>query len=120
MPSYEITSYRVALRSSQPSAQSETIARITLSEGAPGSTVIRGHAYFYPDGSTLPAPQVTPATISVYYHVAQLAAVLEFLRVETPIAVYGTVDGELISAGLSTSPYEPVGEPIGEEEGSAG
>lgn len=62
--------------------------------------------------SAASAPQVTPETISVYYHVAQLAAVLELLRVESPVSVY-EVGGV---AGLTTSTAEPVGE----EEGDAG
>lgn len=113
MQTYAINRYKVSLVSHGPSDPDPSIASIQLYEGTPSALTWRGAAFFYPDGVQLPPAVVTMTKIVLFYHAAQLGAVLQLLREESPLWLNGDRQGE--TAYLSTSE-----EPVGEEEGSAG
>ena len=75
---------------------------------------VRGYAYFFHDGTPLAPAIVDDANgqIYVHYNLSQFAAILQLLREEEPVYLYGF---DPTYAGLQTG-----GEPTGEEEGLDG
>lgn len=117
MPMYPIDHYQVRLWSSRPTTVLNpgiAVAGIFLFEGGIDDPQFRGYAYFYPDGTAL-APAVIDdvnGVIAVHYNLSQFTAVLQLLREERPVWLYGFDPDH---AGLQTG-----AEPTGEEEGLAG
>jgi hypothetical protein len=113
MATYTIDTYEVRLPSSRPTTGLNPLiaaAGIYLYEGGQ----YRGYAYFFPDGTPL-APAVIDdvnGQIYVHYNLSQFPAVLQLLREETPVYLYGFGPSY---AGLQTG-----GEPTGDEEGLSG
>jgi hypothetical protein len=115
MPTYEIDQYRVMMPSSRPTTDLNpniAVAGIFLyQEGA-----FRGYAYFFHDGTLLAPPIVESINgqeyVYVHYNLSQLAGVLQMVREERPLYLYGYGPD---NAGLATG-----SEPTGEEEGLSG
>jgi hypothetical protein len=113
MPTYEIDRYRVVVPSSRPTTDLNpniAVAGIFLYQGEE----FRGYAYFFHDGTSLAPPIIDSAggQVYVHYNLSQLAGVLQMIREERPLYLFG--DGPEF-AGLATG-----SEPTGEEEGMSG
>jgi len=113
MATYTIDTYEVRIPSSRPTTELnplKAVAGIYLYEGGQ----YRGYAYFFHDG-TPQAPAIVDdanGQIYVHYNLSQFAAILQLLREEEPVYLYGF---DPTYAGLQTG-----GEPTGEEEGLDG
>jgi hypothetical protein len=117
MPTFTITRYGFQLLSSRPSAQTAAEIAIIQLYGAPPDNAIHGTMRFHPDGVELPQPEFTADSVTLYFHVARLGVVMQFLREESAFKVTGFADsGGVKHAYLWTHTFEPVGE----EEGAAG
>jgi hypothetical protein len=113
MATYTIDTYEVRVPSSRPTTELnplKAVAGIHLYE----SGQYRGYAYFFHDGTPLAPAIIDDANgqIYVHYNLSQFAAILQLLREEEPVYLYGY---DPAIAGLQTGT-----EPTGEEEGLDG
>lgn len=70
-----------------------------------------GQLIFKPDGSQLPADNLSNGQVNLYYHVEDFENVLELLRNEKPMYLLFAGSGGGYENGIKTT-----AEPVGEEE----
>lgn len=108
MPSYEIDGYQIRVYSSRSTSNVDTSRSDTLVFVYDGN-VYRGALRFYPDGTDLPAGShdAERGRVKIHLNLSQFAGVMDTLRLEKPLYVYGSDEYQFLHTGK---------EPVGEEE----
>ncbi len=109
MPSYLIDSYQIRFYSSRSTTDLNT-GRGDVTIFVYHGNTYRGVLRFYPDGTQLPpgSHDATNGRVTVRLNWSQFGAVIDTLRHETPLYIYGSDNYQFIHTGK---------EPVGEEEG---
>jgi len=112
MPAYEVDTYQLRIYSSRSSTDLNP-ARADAIVFLYHQSTYRGVLRFYPDGTALPpgSHDATAGTVTIHLNQSQFDSVVDILRNEKPVHLYGSPTYNFLLIGS---------EPVGEEEGSGG
>lgn len=112
MPAYPVDTYQIRIYSSRSSTDLNA-ARGDVMIFLCHQGTYRGVIRFYPDGTVLPPGSHDSANgqVTIHLNVSQFESVVDVLRNEEPVYVYGSTNWNFLLTSL---------EPVGEEEGRGG